>query len=255
MLSRAHLEDLSFDDSHVFAPCLKKIFCDFWLKKQTQTNFLFRCGIKCHKYLSRWLACTHPCHSWEVLSKSSPEARWKYLLQHFSAPAGNVGSVALVLTINGASLLNRPCQTMQHPAESRDEDMGLQWSLAVPTSYQWQQASILAALSPGPCQAWLQQEEKMQKPQAAGIKQRLDYPLNMSHSGTIHLWIPMVQSGRNVIIFILGWCWCSKSPPLSNPGLVCRIPSVALRELIKFEIKSNPVASILTQSKIHHLTL
>lgn len=54
------------------------------------------------------------------------EARWKCRPQCFSALAGNVGSVALVLTINGASLLNRPCQTMQCPAESRDEDMGLQ---------------------------------------------------------------------------------------------------------------------------------
>lgn len=55
---------------------------------------------------------------------------------------------------------------MQCPAESRDEDMGLQWSLAVPTSYQWQQTSILAALSLEPRQAWLQLEEK--KARASG---------------------------------------------------------------------------------------
>ena len=79
---------------------------------------------------------------------------------------------------------------MQCPAESRDEDMGLQWSLAVSTSYQWHEASILTALSPGSCQARFQWEEKKQKTQAVGIKQRVDYPRNMSLSRTVHLWIP-----------------------------------------------------------------
>ena len=60
------------------------------------------------------------------MSWGSLGAGWKCRPQRFSALAGNADSVALVLTINGASLLNRPCQTMQRPAESRDEDMGLQ---------------------------------------------------------------------------------------------------------------------------------
>lgn len=84
-----------------------------------------------------------------------------------------------------------PAKLCSVPPSPRDEDMGLQWSLAVPTSYQWQRASILAALGPGPCQARIQRGgEKKQNTQAAGIKQRLDYPLNMSLSRTVHLWIP-----------------------------------------------------------------
>lgn len=155
-----------------------------------------------------WLACTHPC--WEIVSWGSLEARWKCCPQRFSALAGNAGSVALVLTINRASLLNRPCQTMQCPAESRDEDMGLQWSLAVPTSYQWQRASILAALSRGPCQARLQwEEEKKTKTQAAGIEQRLDYPLNMSLSRTVHLWIPHGSERKERHNFLPDCCRCS----------------------------------------------
>lgn len=45
-------------------------------------------------------------------------------------------AVALVLTINTHSPLNKLSQTMQLPAESRDEDVGSRSSLAVLTSYQ-----------------------------------------------------------------------------------------------------------------------
>lgn len=170
--------------------------------------------------------CPSPsCYSWEIMSCGSLEASWKCRPQRFSALAGNADSVALVLTINRASLLNRPCQTMQCPAESRDEDMGLQWSLAVPTSYQWQQASILTALSLGPCQALLQWDAKKQKTQAVGIKQRLDYPPNMSLCETVHLWIPHGSERKERHNF---WSWLLHSvvPPLlvSPPLLtVCQL--------------------------------
>lgn len=126
--------------------------------------------------------------------------RWRSLPQRLGALSGNRDSVALFLTINRASLLNRPCQTMQCPAESRDEDIGLQRSLAVPTSYQWQRASILAALTPGPCQAWLQWAEKKPKTQAAGSKQRLNYPLNMSLSKTIPLRTPRAEETSSFLL-------------------------------------------------------
>ena len=139
--------------------------------------------------------------------------------------------------------------------------MGLQWSLAVPTSYQWQRASILAALGPGPCQARFQRGGK-KKRKVAGIKQRLDYPLNMSLSRTVHLWIPRGAGRRKrhnscawllYTLFFFLFFFFSLSLP-SHSCLVCRL-SITLKGQIKFEIKSNPVASILTQSKIHHLTL
>lgn len=136
--------------------------------------------------------------------------------------------MALVLTINRASLLNRPCQTMQCPAESRDEDMSLQWSLAVPTSYQWQRASILAAFTSGPCQAWLQWGGKKAKDSAAGIKQRLDYPLNMCLSKTIPLWVPC-GSERKKRHHFSSWLLQSQSilfsftVSSSHSSLVCRL--------------------------------
>lgn len=157
---------------------------------------------------------------------SSLEARWKCRPQRFSALAGNADSVALVLTINGASLLNRPCQTMQCPAESRDEDMGLQWSLAVSTSYQWHEASILAALSPGSCQARFQWEVKKQKT-LLELNKGWIIPAICLLAGQFISESPMVQSGRNVIILVPDCCRCSQSsfvftPLLSHSCLVCR---------------------------------
>lgn len=111
---------------------------------------------------------------------------------------------------------------MQCPAESRDEDMGLQWSLAVPTSYQWQRASILAAPTPGPCQAWLQWEVKKPKTQAPGIKQRLDYPLSMSLSKTIPLWIPHGWERKKRHNFC---SWRLQNQPLSSFLVSSPLPS------------------------------
>lgn len=63
---------------------------------------------------------------------------------------------------------------------------------------------------------------------------------------------PMVQSGRNVIIFVLG-CTLTPHPP-SHSRLVCRLVSSNDRAN-KVWNKIQPCCLHLTQSKIHHLTL
>lgn len=199
-----------------------------------------------------------------IPEKAWAEARWRpdgsAVLSVSLALAGNVGSVALVLTIKGASLLNRPCQTMQRPAESERWGHGLavkpsgSYFLSMTTSINLSRPSSGSLPSAIPAR-----RKKAKRTQAAGIKQRLDYPLNVSLSRTVHLWIPPWSGAESHHFFC---CSCSQSfpfyppPPFSSHthALSARCPSFTLRGQIKFEIKSNPVASISSHSKIRHLT-
>lgn len=124
------------------------------------------------------------------MSLGSLEARWKCLPQRFSALAGNVGSVALVLTIKGASLLNRPCQTMQCPAESERWGHGLavkpsgSYFLSMTTSinlsrpWSWTLPNAIPA------------RQKSKRFRLLELNKGWIILPNMSLSRTVHLWIP-----------------------------------------------------------------
>ncbi len=155
----------------------------------------------------------------------SLEARWKCRPQRFSALAGNVGSVALVLTINRASLLNRLCQTIQCPAESERWGHGLavkpsrSYFLSMTTSinlsrpYSWTLPSTIPV--------------RRNKAKDSGCWNQTK--AGLSSQSLLAEWFisesPMVQRGENIRICVLDCCQSltSLSSLLWHSRLACRL--------------------------------